>query len=118
MDAKIFSGRSPPLRYAGIPPTPDDMIGLLISAGILFALLHFMAKDEAEIHFGTLVLICLGVSILNLALTKAIGYFALPAVLAGLAWALHQFCYLRWSKAIAVTLVYLVVGTGISFVLH
>lgn len=94
------------------------MLGLLISAGILCAVMYFIAKEEAEIQYGVVILICLGVSILSYILGRTLHYFSIPIVIGALAWALHQFCYLRWPKAILVTLVYQAVGIGIGILLR
>ena len=81
--------------------------------------MYLMAKDEAEIHFGVVLLITLCVSILSIILSRTIGaIWSLPFVFAALAWALQQFCTLRWSKAILVTLVYIAASFGLSFVFH
>src|SRR5688572_11676007 len=92
------------------------MIGLIISAALLCLIMFVMAKDEAEIHFGVVLLIVLGVSVLSAILSRTIGLFSIPIVFGALAWALQQFCTLRWSKAILITLVYVAASVGLSYV--
>jgi hypothetical protein len=90
------------------------MLGILISAALLCAIMFVLARHEAEIDFKIVLLICLGVSVLNLFTYKALGYLAIPITLVVLAWALQKFCYLSWAKAFLVTIVYVVASTGIS----
>ena len=94
------------------------MIGLIINAGILCLIMFLVAKHEAEINFGIVILIVLGVSVLDFILTKSIGLWSVPFVFGALAWALHQFCYLRWSRAILVTVVYVAVSVGLALLLR
>ncbi|HWB05378.1 MAG TPA: hypothetical protein VG796_20255 [Verrucomicrobiales bacterium] len=94
------------------------MLGLLISAGLLCLSMYLVARNEAEINFAIVLLICLGVTVLNFLIARPLGYFSIPVIFAALAWALHQFCTLRWSKAILVTAVYVVVSTAFALLLR
>jgi hypothetical protein len=94
------------------------IIGSIISAALLCLVMWAMARHEAEINFKVVLLICFGVAILNIVLSRLLGYWAILAVFAALAWSLQQFCSLRWSKAILVTLVYIVVSTGLAYLLR
>jgi hypothetical protein len=88
------------------------MLGIIISAGLLCLVMFLVARHEAEISFPIVLLIVLGVSVLS-ALLRPLGYWSIPIVFAALAWALQQFCTLRWSKALLITLVYVIVSSAL-----
>jgi hypothetical protein len=94
------------------------MLGLIISAGLLCLVMYFVARHEADINFGIVLLICAGITILSMFIVRPLGYWSIPVVFAALAWALQQFCCLRWSKAILVTAVYVVASTALNMVLR
>jgi hypothetical protein len=94
------------------------MIGLIISAALLCLSMFLVARHEAEINFAIVLLICLGVTVLSYLLARPLGYFSIPVVFGALAWALHQFCCLRWSRALLVTAVYVVASTLLALVLR
>lgn len=90
------------------------MLGTIISAFILCGTMYAVARHEADISFPVVLLIAFGVSAVSVILSLFMGLFSLPLVLVALAWALHQFCYLRWSRAWIVTGIYTVAQLGIG----
>ena len=93
------------------------MIGTFISAAILAATLHIVARHDADVTIPKMILIAFGVSISMMLLGNVIGIFAIPIVLAALGWALVRFCYISIPQAAIVCGVWLVaqVVLGIVF---
>ena len=94
------------------------MLGILFSTVILCGLMHFTARHEAEYSFGRVAIISAVISLLSLLLTLGIGLWGVPLTLAALAYALHEYCYLRWPKAILVTFLYVVLNVGLNAALY
>ncbi len=91
------------------------MISIAISALVLCAATYLIARHEAEISLPVILMICVGVNIIGGFLGIMIGPFALLVTVVLLAWALQKFCYLPWSKAFAVTGIYLVTNVLLAF---
>lgn len=94
------------------------MLGILFSTIILCGLMHFTARHEADYSFGRVAIIAAVIGLLGLLLTLGLGIWGTPLTLVALAYALHEYCYLRWSKAILVTVLYTVLYVGLQVALQ
>ena len=94
------------------------IIGLIISAGLLCLVMYVLAKHEADINFPVVLMISVGCWAINLLLGRLLGVWTALVVFGALAWALQQFCALRWAKAILVTVVYVAASVGLSYVMR
>ena len=91
------------------------MLGILISAASLCIIMYLVARHEADYSLPKVILIAAGLAIINFILSVAIGQLiSLPIMLGLTVWALHQFCYLRWSMAAVVTGIYIVVQIALG----
>ena len=94
------------------------MIGIIISAAFLCVIMYMEAKHEADYSFPKVLLISIGLSICNIILSIMLGpWIALIIVLGLTVWALHQFCYLRWSMAGIVTGLYIAAQIVLGIIL-
>lgn len=93
------------------------MFGIFLSALILMGTLWLVARHDAEINFLRMLLISLGITVVSL-LAIPLGFFSLPIIIAALAWALVQFCYVSWTQAWVVTGVYIAAQIGLSLLLR
>ena len=85
-----------------------NMIGILLSAGILCGIMHIVAKDEADYSFVRVLLVAAVLFAGNLLLGAGLGLLSIPIMFVVTAWALQQFCYLGWGKAFLVATLYYV----------
>lgn len=77
-----------------------------ISSFVLCVTLFLIARHEAEISLPVILMITVGVSMISILLSLAIGPFAFLVALVILTLAIRRFCYVSRPKAIAVTGVY------------
>jgi hypothetical protein len=90
------------------------MAQIAISSFVLCVALYLIARHEAEISLPVILMITVGVSIVSILLSLAIGPFAFLVALVILAFAIRRFCYIGWPKAIAVTGVYAVTNIALA----
>ena len=90
------------------------MAQIAISSFVLCIALYLIARHEAEISLPVILMITVGVSIITLLLSLAIGPFAFLVALFILAYAIRRFCYIGWPKACAVTGVYAVTNIALA----
>ncbi len=79
--------------------------------------LWLVARHEAELSFPRILLLSVGITVLSLLLSLAIGAFALPLIIAATAYGLVRFCYVTWTQAWIVTGIYLATQIGLSLLL-
>ncbi len=90
------------------------MAQIAISSLVLCLALYLIARHEAEISLPVILMITVGISLISILLSLAIGPFAFLIALAILTLALHRFCYIGWPKAIAVTGVYAITNIALA----
>ena len=90
-------------------------MGIFISAGILALIMHIVAKHEADYSFVRVVLVAFGLFVANTVAGAILGNFAILVMFFATAWALQQFCYLRWGMAFVVTAIYYAVQFALVF---
>lgn len=90
------------------------MIQIAISSLALCIALYLIARHEAEISLPIILMITVGVSFISALLSWVIGPFAFIVALCILTFALHRFCYIGWSKAMAVSGVYGVTNIALA----
>lgn len=90
------------------------MAQIAISSFVLCVALFLIARHEAEISLPIILMITVGVSMISILLSLAIGPFAFLVALFILAYAIRRFCYISWSKAWAVTGVYAVTNIALA----
>lgn len=93
------------------------MAGIAISTLLLCVIMFLVARHEADYSLPKVLMISAGISISSLLLTLALGLLAIPLIIGLTIWALHEFCYLRWSRAAIVTGIYIVCQIGLSMAL-
>lgn len=95
------------------------IFGTVINTAILCAIMFLVARHEADYSFYRVSLISFGLGICNILLPYMLGTWGALIVVLGLAvWALHQFCYLRWSMAGVITGLYLIAQIALGVVLR
>jgi hypothetical protein len=90
------------------------MAQIAISCFVICLSLYLIARHEAEISLPVVLMIAVGVSVISLLLSLAIGPFAFLVALVVLAFAIRRFCYIGWPKAIAVTGIYAVTNIALA----
>lgn len=90
------------------------MAQIAISSFVLCVALFLIARHEAEISLPIILMITVGVSLISILLSLAIGPFAFLVALFILAYAIRRFCYISWPKAWAVTGVYAVTNIALA----
>ena len=95
---------------------------IIIQAIILLGILKLVARREADLNLYKLVLVVCGITaveaILLLACIEHIGEWTTMVSALATLWIVKQFCWLEWGKAFLVTLIYVGVGLGMSFVIE
>ncbi|MCW1883440.1 hypothetical protein OKA04_01785 [Luteolibacter flavescens] len=93
------------------------MISALISALVMSFTMWLIARHEADTSLVRTFLIAFGVTIITAFSSYFLGILALLVGFGLAAWAVRQFCYLRWPHAFIVATVFIVVrfGTAITF---
>jgi hypothetical protein len=94
------------------------MAGIAISALLLCVIMFVVARHEADYSLPKVLMVSAGISIVSLLLSMAIGLLAVPVIIGLTMWALHEFCFLRWSRAAIVTGIYIACQIGISLALR
>ena len=90
------------------------MTQIIISSLVVCLALFLIARHEAEISLPVILMISVGVSVVSMLLSLAIGPFAFLVALIILAFAIRRFCYIGWPKAIAVTGVYAITNIALA----
>jgi len=90
------------------------MAQIAISSFVLCIALYLIARHEAEISLPVILMITIGVSVISMLLSIAIGPFAFLVALFILGYAVRRFCYISWPKAWAVTGVYAVTNITLA----
>ena len=94
------------------------LAGAFISAILLCMIMYLVARHEAEYSFPIVMMVAVGLNIALMFLQFAPPLVALVSMLSLTVWALHQFCYLRWSMAGIVTAIYMVCQLLVGMALH
>lgn len=84
------------------------IIGIVVNAFLLSAIMHFVAREEAEYSLPVMFLVATGLAAANLFLSMGFGLWSAPIMIGVTVCALHQFCYLRWRVAGLVTVIFIV----------
>lgn len=90
---------------------------MILSALLLSAILYFTARHEAEYSLPYMLLVSAGLWLVNLVLGLTLGPVGYLLGAPVTAWALHQFCYVRWGKAILATVIYFALQLGLAILL-
>ena len=95
------------------------IISIIINAAILSLIMFAVARHEADYYFPKVALISLGLGLCQFLLSLALGpgIITLVVILGLTVWSLHQFCYLRWSRAGIVTGIHIVLQIALLIVL-
>jgi hypothetical protein len=94
------------------------MLAALISALAMSATMWMIARHEADASLPRVFLIAFVVALITGLSSLFLGIFALVLGFGLAAWAVRQFCYLRWPHACVVGTVFLVVQVGASLLLR
>jgi len=80
--------------------------GFLLQAAVLWVILFFVARHDADRSYSTLFFICLGISVVALLSAIYIPEFAVIAVSVVCVLALRRFCYMGWLRAVVATVLF------------
>ncbi|MCP5531909.1 MAG: hypothetical protein H7A49_00465 [Akkermansiaceae bacterium] len=94
------------------------MLVALIAAAAMSLTMWAIARHEADASMVRTFLIAFGVAVVTAISSIFLGIFALAIGFLLAAWAVRQFCYLRWPHAFVVAAVFVAVQFGGSFVMH
>jgi hypothetical protein len=90
------------------------MLTALVAALAMSLTMWIIARHEADASLPRTFLIAFGVAIVTAISSLFIGIFALLVGFALAAWAVRQFCYLRWPHAFVVATVFVSVQIGFA----
>lgn len=88
------------------------MLIALVSALAMSLTMWAIARHEADASLARTFLIAFGVAVVTAVSSLFIGPLALLVGFALAAWAVRQFCYLRWPHAFVVAAVFVAVQFG------
>lgn len=96
------------------------MIGqILLQALILCGLLYLIARHEADFEFAKVAMVVAGITlgnfIIELTLIPRIGVFTPLAEIAFVVFMITKFCWVRWWKAVIVSVLFIAVQLGMAF---
>lgn len=89
------------------------MLGILIQIVLLAALMYIFARHEADISWPKLFMVFVPLQIATTLLSHAMGSGAFFLYLGFMIFALHQWFYLGWKKAILISLAHVLFSVGI-----
>jgi hypothetical protein len=96
------------------------MIGqILLQAFILCGLLYLIARHEADFDFAKVAMVVAGITFGNffieLSLLPRIGLFTILVEIAFVVFMTTKFCWLRWWKAVIVSVLFVAAQVGMAF---
>jgi len=94
------------------------MLVALLSALAMSLTMWMIARHEADASLPRVFLIAFVVALVTGLSSIFLGIFALILGFGLAAWAVRQFCYLRWPHACVVAAVFIVVQVGASLLLR
>ena len=94
-----------------------NIFPILIQGALLVCIMYALARHEADYSFPKVLLLMVILTAGGGLLAVPLGPLVIPVIFGGMIWALHQFFYLRWSKAALITVIYIVVSMVINFTL-
>lgn len=94
------------------------MLVSILAALAMSLTMWIIARHEADASIPRTFLIAFGVSVVTAVCSIFIGIFALLVGFFLAAWAVRQFCYLRWPHAFVVATVFVLVQFGGALLLR
>jgi hypothetical protein len=92
---------------------------IILQALILCGLLYLIARHEADFEFAKVAMVVAAITLGNFMiekmLTPRIGLFSLGAEFTFVVLMIWKFCWLRWWKALVVSLLFVAVQVGMTF---